>query len=183
MHQQLGLRTERCRLGSAKQRGARALNISEATGAELFDAHRFIVKLSIPTTTVATSGGGDLFFQAPSQAIAYGLQRALAKHIDAHCGLANPHSRKKMRRRTSLDVKATTGNNNATTDMKTDEVVFKKEAALEEKEAAAAPQQQLTSDAVMHHDEDEDVEGLMDWPTGAGAVAAHLILLPLKAAL
>ena len=32
-------------------------------------------------------------------------------------------------------------------------------------------------------DEDEDVEGLMDWPTGAGAVAAHLILLPLKAAL
>jgi|MDSY01.1.fsa_nt_gb hypothetical protein len=176
----LGLRTEKCRLGSAQQKGVRALNIYEATGVELFDANRFIIKLSIPTS-------GDLFFQAPSQAIASGLQRALAKQIDVYYGLAL-HSRKKMRR---ASLKAT-GNN--ATDMTSEvfaEALAKKEAAQQQPALRVGDNlgsiqvggSSLTSDAVMHHDEDEDIEGLMDWPTGAGAVAAHLILLPLKAAL
>ena len=65
-----GLRSERSRTGSSKEKRTKALNIYEATGADLFDRSRCIIKLAIPTS-------GDLFFQAPSIEIAVELQQAL----------------------------------------------------------------------------------------------------------
>jgi len=148
-----GFRTHRSRTGTGTHKGVKAMNIYQATTVEIVDSERFILKLVTPT--------GNTLLQAPSEDIMIHAQRALLKYITVY--KASPDADRKALRRASVK----------------DPTVFSKNTAADAAPPAAAAEVGKEGNDM----DDEDMEGLLDWPESKLGVFFHVMLLPVKASM